>query len=168
MLSCFGQRVALSSQLQRQIFNVMVLLFLLLFFQTEGRFCTVLFGETKLSGLCVFFFKAKKKQRLVVSRCCESFFFFCCAPEDAEISAPPPTSPRNKCRDVNNLQLLTSDFFKKKKKINLRLLSLKAKRYYIAVVHILLLRFEFLEQQGSSEGFNSRSQVAETRTTFPF
>lgn len=149
---------------------------LLLFFQTEGRFCTVLFGVTKLSGLCCFFFcflffflKTKtKKKRSVVSHCCESFFFFCCAPEDADISGPPPTSPRNKCKDVNNLQLLTSNLKKKKKKINLRLLSLKAKIYYIAVVHMLILRFEFLEQQGSSDGFNSRSPVANTRTTFSF
>lgn len=36
----------------------------LLFFQTEGRFCTVLLGKTKLSGLGSFFvcfFKKRKK-----------------------------------------------------------------------------------------------------------
>lgn len=64
-----------------------------------------------------------------MSSCCESiafsfFFFFGYGPEDDFESSF--SQPENKCKDVNNLQILTIQltFFM----INLRLLSLKAKK----------------------------------------
>lgn len=42
-----------------------------------------------------------------------------------------PLLPENKCKDVNNLQILTFFFKDFLKKINLRLLSLKAKKYIL-------------------------------------